>query len=54
MSKRIVLSLTDEEYLRVKKAYLTDSTTDSDAPASLARWVKWKLNASIEAGHPEN
>ena len=47
MSKRIVLSCTDREYLLLKKAYLQDSSTDSDAPASLARWCKRKLQTSI-------
>lgn len=53
MSKRIVMSCNDREYLLLKKAYLEESSTDSEAPASLSRWCKWKLIASAER-HPEN
>lgn len=54
MAKRIVLSLTDEEYLLIKRAFLADSSTDSEAPASFARWCKWRLHAAIQGEHPEN
>ena len=54
MSKRLVLSLTDGEYLRLKQAYLSESTTDSEAPASLPRWLKWRIfKSSITEDAPE-